>query len=136
MGDLSFNNGFMSEMVSLDDQIKKAAEQYKKFLWNNDIQGQLIEAEIPMPTVVEFADGTRVNFREWTKKMGARCAMTHLGVVAAILTMQPKGDQGWQPFFHQFQPKNAPHLALDPNNVTQLYLVGGKYRITERGIMD
>lgn len=136
MNKMNFNNGFMSEIVSLEDQVKKAAELYKKYLWNNNIQGEIIEAELPMPTVVEFADGTRVNFREWTKQKGARCAMTHLGVVAAILTMQPKGDQGWQPFFHQFQPKNAPHLALDPNNIRQLYLIGGNYHITERGIRD
>lgn len=136
MSNLNFNNGYMSEMVSLQDQIQKAAQVYQKYLWDNNMQGELIEAEIPMPTVVEFADGTRVNFREWTRKAGARCAMTHLGVVAAILTMQPKGDQGWQPFFHQFKPQNAPHLAIDPNNVQQLYLVGGRYKVTERGIVD
>lgn len=136
MAELSYNNGYASEVVSLEDQIKKASDIYRKYLWNNNIQGHLIEAEIPMPTVVEFADGTRVNFREWTKKMGARCAMTHLGVVAAMLTMQPKGENGWQPYLHQFKPHNAPHLAIDPNNTRQLYLVGGNYRVTDRGIED
>ncbi len=133
---LQLNNGFASEMVDLKDQVQKAAEVYRKYLWDNKIQGYTTKAAVPMPTVVEFRDGTRVDFQRWLREQGATTVQVPIGVVAGWLLMQNKGQAGWSPYWHQFQPNNAPLLAIDPNDHEQFFLLGGRHRMTERGVID
>lgn len=133
---IQFNKGFASEIVSLQDQIEKAADIYQRYLWDNNIQGYTSQAAVPQPKVVEFVDGTRVDFQRWLTEQGARTVMVPLGVVGGWLLMQNKGDKGWFPYWHQFKPQNAPLLAMDPNDNEQLFLLGGRQRVTERGIID
>lgn len=133
---IQFNKGFASEIVSLQDQIEKAADVYERYLWDNKIQGYTAQAAVPMPTVVEFANGERVDFQRWLKGQGARTVCVPVGVVAGWLLMQNKGDHGWFPYWHQFKPQNSPLLGMDPNDHKQFFLLGGNYKMTERGVMD
>jgi hypothetical protein len=133
---IEFNKGFASQTVNLEDQIEKAAKVYEKYLWGNRIQGYTATSAMPMPKVVEFANGERVDFQRWLGQQGAKTVCVPLGIVAGWLLMQNKGDNGWSPFWHQFKPQNAPILAMDPNDHQQFFLCGGRYRMEERGIID
>jgi len=130
----NYNNGYLSEIVSLEDQVSKAAERYQKSLWNNNIQGENFKVAVPIPKYIILSDGTKVDFHSWMAKHGATCALTHIALVAGWLLMQNKGEQGWFPYWHSFNPENAPHLAVDPDSPDNFFLCGGNFKMTNRGV--
>lgn len=136
MSGLQFNSGYASEVVNLEDQVRKAADRYAEWLWKNNIQDQDFEAAVPIPKYIILSDGSKVDFHGWMSVHGAVCGLTHIGMVAGWLLMQNKGEQGWFPYWHEFKPNNAPHLAVDPDRPDNFFLCGGNFKMTDRGVVD
>lgn len=130
------SRGFQSEVVGLEDQVQKAVKVYRDFLWENPIQNHADVAELPLPTKIVFADGREMDFDDYIKTRQARCVLVDTGLIAGWLTIHNKGDMGWYPFWHQFDPGTAPHLCIDPYNHRNFFIVGGKMKFTERGVVN
>lgn len=61
-------------------------------------------------------------------------ALTVMGHVDAIEYSTTHGRRA-QPYRHDFAPGSKPLLAADPRT-GKLFLIGGRYRVTGRGIVD
>jgi hypothetical protein len=57
--------------------------------------------------------------------------LVQLGALRGLIYAADRGDGGTRTYIHFMD--DEPLLACDPNG-TQLYIVGGRYRITRRGI--
>jgi hypothetical protein len=58
--------------------------------------------------------------------------LVHLGTLRGLIYSSDKWDPGRPKSFIHFM-ETPPRLACDPDGV-QLYIIGGKYRVTRRGI--
>jgi hypothetical protein len=58
--------------------------------------------------------------------------LVHLGYLKGLIYSSNKGDAGRPKTYIHFM-ETPPRLASNPEG-TQLYIVGGNYRVTERGI--
>lgn len=58
--------------------------------------------------------------------------LVHLGWLRGLIYQSDRGSPGTSKSFVHFM-KSPPRLACDPDG-RQLYLVGGRYRVTRRGI--
>lgn len=87
-------------------------------------------------------DLARRRFREFhasrpTVVIRAACRRTipevlvQLGTLRAVVYTADRGDGGARQYIHFME--NEPLLTCDPKG-TQLYIVGGRYRVTRRGI--
>jgi hypothetical protein len=57
--------------------------------------------------------------------------LMQLGRLRALIYTADRGDGGVRPYIHFME--REPLLACDPQG-SQLYIVGGRYRVTRRGI--
>jgi hypothetical protein len=58
--------------------------------------------------------------------------LVHLGYLKGLIYSSDKGDRG-QPKTYVHFMETPPRLTCDPHG-RQLYVVGGRYRVTRRGI--
>jgi hypothetical protein len=58
--------------------------------------------------------------------------LVHLGALRGLIYSSDKGGYGRPKTYIHFM-ETPPRLACDPRG-TQLYIVGGRYRVTPRGI--
>lgn len=63
--------------------------------------------------------------------------LVELGELEAVTYSTKKGDEGFAHYEHEFGEEGGakPKLALDPEN-DRLHVVGGDYRVEDRGIVD
>ena len=63
--------------------------------------------------------------------------LVELGKLEAVTYSTKKGDEGLQHYEHAFGEEGGkkPTLALDPST-DRLHVVGGSYRVEDRGIVD
>lgn len=62
-------------------------------------------------------------------------ALVKLGTLEEVTYRTAKGDEGIADYVHQFGEEGGkkPILTMTPNG-KQLHIVGGSYRVTQRGI--
>ena len=63
--------------------------------------------------------------------------LVELGKLEAVTYSTKKGDEGFAHYEHEFGEEGGqkPVLALDPET-NRLHIVGGGYRVEDRGIVD
>lgn len=90
------------------------ADRYEGFHWGRAPKRELLVKTSPRP-------------RE----------LVQLGRLEAVTYSTTKGDEGLQHYEHAFGEEGGkrPHLALDPEN-DRLHIVGGDYKVEDRGIVD
>lgn len=95
-------------------QVKRAADFYENFHWGERPEKVIVGADVsPEPDVLSNI-GTLVNITYLTSKGGEKAEWTH-----------DFGEEGGK----------RPKLAVDSEN-NRLHIVGGDYKVTERGIED
>lgn len=70
-------------------------------------------------------------FRAWCRRVIPK-VLVHLGRLRALVYSSDRGARGCPKTYIHFM-ETHPQLACDPAG-RQLYILGGRYRITERGI--
>ena len=94
-------------------------------------------------SVTSDVNGGQTLFRTFhgfpaSRVIAARCrrvmpeVLVHLGELRGLIYSSDRGQPGRPRTFIHFM-ETPPRLACDPAG-TQLYLVGGRYRVTPRGI--
>jgi hypothetical protein len=66
---------------------------------------------------------------QWRRSMPQ--VLVHLGTLRGLIYSSDRGDGGPRTYIHFME--DEPVLACDSKG-TQLYIVGGRYRVTRRGI--
>ena len=97
-------------MPSKSDQIRAASSLYKRFSGHDADEGAKIRVP-PMPAV-------------------AVC----IGDIDGILYTTVR-DGEVQKYIHKFRASDKPLFAVSPDG-KQLFMIGGRYNFTERGIID
>lgn len=97
-----------------EDETENAISEYTEFHWGNE-PDQLL--------TVELDDPPR--------------ALVAIGKLVGVIYETAKGKRQTDQWIHHHDPKDQPILCYDPKSPRQqLYIVGGKYRVTKRGIED
>lgn len=96
----------------VDDDVDDAVDEYESFHWGNQPDA-IEEVEIPDPprTLVE------------------------IGKLEGVIYRTAKGKRKQESWVHFHDEGEPPTLAYDPKT-HQLYILGGKYKITPHGIED
>ena len=89
--------------------VKKAAKLYEEFREAKPKRGRVVEMELPKTLMI----------------------MGNLQFVGYDTTRRGKTEL----YKHDFAPGSRPLICADPKS-GQLFLIGGRYHVTERGIVD
>jgi len=95
-----------------DDETEDAIEEYTAFHWGNQ-PDEIQTVTIPDPPK----------------------ALVAIGKLEGVIYRTAKGKRRQESWVHMHDEADLPTLAYDPKT-HQLYILGGKYRITKRGIED
>jgi len=95
-----------------EDDVDDAVDEYEEFHWGNraDSIEQVIIPDAPKTLVL-------------------------IGDLEGVIYRTAKGKRKQESWVHFHDERTPPKLAYDPQT-HQLYILGGKYRITPRGIED
>jgi hypothetical protein len=94
---------------------------HRRRTWLELARRRFREFHAGLPTVVIRAAGRRT----------IPDVLVQLGTLRAVVYTADRGDGGARQYIHFME--NEPLLTCDPEG-TQLYIVGGRYRVTRRGI--
>jgi len=92
----------------MNDQ-EKATKLLQKFSGRSDFDHQIVNIELPETAAV-------------------------MGNLVGLIYEADKDDEVAQ-YIHEFDPASQPVLAVSPNG-KQLFIVGGRFQVTSRGIVD
>jgi hypothetical protein len=95
-----------------DDELEHAVGEYEAFHWGNSADS-IEQVEIPDPPRT----------------------LVLIGELEGVIYRTAKGKRKQESWVHFHDERTPPKLAYDPQT-GQLYILGGKYRITPRGIED
>jgi len=95
-----------------DDDVDDAVDEYEEFHWGNEADS--IEQ-------IELPDAPKT--------------LVLIGELEGVIYRTAKGQRKQESWVHFHDERTPPKLAYDPKT-HQLYILGGKYRITPRGIED
>ncbi len=95
-----------------DDELDDAVDEYEAFHWGNE-PDSIETVEIPDPPK----------------------ALVKIGALEGVIYRTAKGQRKQESWVHFHDEREPPILAYDPKT-GQLYILGGKYRITPHGIED
>lgn len=96
----------------LDDDVEEAVDEYESFHWGNQ-PDDIKEVAIP--------DAPRT--------------LVEIGKLEGVIYRTAKGKRKQESWVHFHDEGEPPTLAYDPKT-HQLYILGGKYKITPHGIED
>lgn len=95
-----------------DDELDDAVDEYEAFHWGNQ-PDSIEEVEIPDPPKT----------------------LVKIGALEGVIYRTAKGQRKQESWVHFHDEDHPPTLAYDPKT-GQLYILGGKYKITPHGIED
>jgi hypothetical protein len=95
-----------------DDELDDAVDEYEAFHWGNR-PDSIEEVEIPDPPRT----------------------LVKIGALEGVIYRTAKGKRKQESWVHFHDEKERPTLAYDPRT-GQMYILGGKYKITPHGIED
>lgn len=90
--------------------VRKAASLYERFSGHEAVEGERVQVE-PLPKVA-----------------------VNIGVVDGILYTTVR-DGVREKYIHKFHPSDKPLFVVSPEG-KRLFMIGGRYDFTERGIVD
>lgn len=82
-------------------------------------------------------------FRDFRERDATRAKVVDFNIPSAVAVMGPVEFIGYRTthgrkavlYRHDFAPGSRPQLCAGPDE-NELYLIGGRYRVTDRGIVD